>query len=68
MTKPMTSPMTFAEASLINAYRNTSTDRSAIIRSYADMNRLSLGRAEDALDLWAHILSSCASSCARGRS
>jgi hypothetical protein len=61
----MTSPVTFAEAKLINAYRAAATDRSAIIRSYADMNHLSLGRAEDALDLWAHIL---ATHCARGRS
>jgi len=60
----MTSPVTFAEARLISAYR-VSTDRSAIIRSYADMNHLSLGRAEDALDLWVHIL---ATHGARGRS
>jgi hypothetical protein len=51
--------LTFAEASLINAYGSTSiaTDRQAIIRRYADMTRLSMGRAEDALDLWVHILS-----------
>ncbi len=54
----MASPVTLAEARLIDAYRNASIgmERSAIIRSYADLNRLSLGRAEDALDLWAHIL------------
>lgn len=50
--------LTFAEAKLISAYRVASiaADRLAIIRRYAEMTHLSLGRAEDALDLWVHIL------------
>jgi hypothetical protein len=50
--------LTFAEAKLISAYRVASIagDRLAIIRRYSEMTHLSLGRAEDALDLWAHIL------------
>ena len=50
--------LTFAEEKLISAYRAkpAAAERSEIIRKYADMKRLSLGRAEDALDLWAHML------------
>ena len=49
--------LTAAEENLINAYRVTpaAADRSAIIRSYAALKRLSLGRAEDALDLWTYM-------------
>lgn len=55
----MTSSLTFAEANLINAYRCASiANRVAIIRRYADLTKLSMGRAEDALDLWSHILGS----------
>ncbi|HLX43640.1 MAG TPA: hypothetical protein VKR43_09410 [Bryobacteraceae bacterium] len=51
--------LTIAEENLINAYRTApAADRSAIIRSYASLKRLSPGRAEDALDLWAHMLAS----------
>ena len=50
--------LTFAEENLIKAYRAkpAGAERSEIIRKYADMKRLSLGRAEDALDLWTHML------------
>ena len=50
--------MSFAEASLICAYRTAAkaADKIGIIRRYAEMTRLSLGRAEDALDLFAHML------------
>jgi hypothetical protein len=52
--------LTLAEEKLIDAYRAApvAADRSAIIRSYATLKRLSLGRAEDALDLWAHMFAS----------
>jgi hypothetical protein len=50
--------MTLAEMRLVDAYRSVAAvERASIIRLYADMTHLSLGRAEDALDLWAHMLS-----------
>jgi len=48
-------PVTFAEIELIRAYRSAA-ERTPIIRSYAKITHLSLGRAEDALDLWVHLL------------
>jgi len=49
--------MTAAEANLIHTYRSVSIpDRTAIVRKYAQMTRLFLGRAEDALDLWVYML------------
>jgi hypothetical protein len=47
--------ITFAEIELIRLYRSAA-ERTPIIRRYAEINRLSLGRAEDALDLWVHLL------------
>lgn len=63
----MASPVTLAEVRLVDAYRHAAVgaERSEIIHRYADINGLSLGRAEDALDLWAHILEN---HCGRGRS
>jgi hypothetical protein len=51
----MLSEMTQAEVELICNYRS-SAEREPIIRQYAELTRLSLGRAEDALDLWSHLL------------
>jgi hypothetical protein len=48
-------PVTLAEIELIRAYRSVA-DRTPIIRRYAEITHLSLGRAEDALDLWVHLL------------
>ena len=49
--------MTFAEVELICDYRSVErAERAPIIRRYAEMTRLSLGRAEDALDLLSHLL------------
>lgn len=54
----MPAAMTLAEMKLVDAYRSVAVaERAPIIRRYADMTHLSLGRAEDALDLWAHMLS-----------
>jgi hypothetical protein len=47
--------MTQAEVELIYNYR-FAAERTPIIRQYAEITRLSLGRAEDALDLWSHLL------------
>ena len=50
--------MTPGEVELICDYRSAaeSDQRAIIIRRYAEMTHLSLGRAEDALDLWSHLL------------
>lgn len=50
--------MSFAEASLICAYRTAAkaAEKTSIIRRYAELTRLSLGRAEDALDLFSDVL------------
>jgi hypothetical protein len=49
--------LTATEANLIRAYRSVpSLDRGAIVSKYAQMTHLSLGRAEDALDLWVYML------------
>jgi hypothetical protein len=49
--------MTAAEANLIHSYRSVSIpDRMAVVRKYAQETHLSLGRAEDALDLWVYML------------
>jgi len=47
--------LTTSELELIRAYR-CAADRDPLIRRYAMLNHLSLGRAEDALDLWVHLL------------
>jgi len=51
----MLSEITFAEIELIRVYRSAA-ERAPIIRRYAEINHLSLGRAEDALDRWVHLL------------
>jgi hypothetical protein len=50
--------LTSTETSLVLAYRASSSaaERGSIIGRYAEMARLSMGRAEDALDLWAYML------------
>jgi hypothetical protein len=50
--------LTSIETSLVIAYRGSSTaaERGPIIQRYAELARLSMGRAEDALDLWAYML------------
>jgi hypothetical protein len=59
----MSDIITAAEANLIQSYRSVSTpDRSAIVRRYAQMTHLSLGRAEDALDLWVYMLANASRS------
>jgi hypothetical protein len=54
----MPSGVTVAEVGLIRAYRSVAhaLERATIIRRYAEITHLSLGRAEDALDLWVHLL------------
>ena len=54
----MPSGVTVAEVGLIHAYRSAAhaPERATIIRRYAEITHLSLGRAEDALDLWIHLL------------
>jgi hypothetical protein len=54
----MPSVVTVAEVGLIHAYRSVAhgPERVTIIRRYAEINHLSLGRAEDALALWVHLL------------
>jgi hypothetical protein len=47
--------ITVTEIELIRAYRSAA-ERTPIIRRYAEITHLSLGRAEDALDLWVHLL------------
>ena len=61
----MANPVTLTEVRMIDAYRHAfvGAERSEIIHRYADINGLSLGRAEDALDLWAHMLEK---HCGRG--
>ena len=51
--------LTSIETTLVVAYRASSNaaERGSLIRRYAEMSRLSVGRAEDALDLWAYMLS-----------
>ena len=51
----MSSEITFAEIELIRAYRSAA-EKTPIIRRYAEVTHLSLGPAEDALDLWVHLL------------
>ena len=50
--------LTSTETELVMAYRcsSSASDRTSIIRRYADLAHLSMGRAEDALDLWAYML------------
>ncbi len=49
--------LTATEANLIHTYRSASIpDRVAVVRKYAQATHLSLGRAEDALDLWVYML------------
>jgi hypothetical protein len=51
--------LTAAEATLVHNYRSVPIpDRTAIVRKYAQVTHLSLGRAEDALDLWVYMLAS----------
>jgi hypothetical protein len=51
--------LTLAEVSLIYDYRSVAgVKRAEVVRRYAQMMNLSPGRAEDALDLWVHILGS----------
>lgn len=54
----MPSRVSFAELGLIQAYGSTTrmAERRPIICRYAEITRLSVGRAEDALDLWVHLL------------
>ncbi|HTR36875.1 MAG TPA: hypothetical protein VMH80_13285 [Bryobacteraceae bacterium] len=47
--------LTMPEIELIRDYR-CAPDRVPLIRRYAELTHLSLGRAEDALDLWVHLL------------
>lgn len=47
--------LTVSEIELIRDYR-CAPDRAPLIRRYAELTHLSLGRAEDALDLWVHLL------------
>jgi hypothetical protein len=55
----MRSGLTLSEWGLIYAYQSSAgiAERSPIIHRYAEIAHLSLGRAEDALDLWVHLLS-----------
>lgn len=50
--------ITLSEIELVRAYQSTpeALKKAAIIRRYADLLKLSLGRAEDQLDLWAYML------------
>ena len=50
--------LTSIETKLVIAYRASSNagERGSIIRRYAEMARLSVGKAEDALDLWVYML------------
>jgi hypothetical protein len=50
--------LTSIETTLVIAYRASSNaaERGSIIRRYAELVRLSVGKAEDALDLWAYML------------
>jgi hypothetical protein len=54
----MPSGVTVAEVGLIHAYQSVAhaREKAAIIRRYAEITHLSLGRAEDALDLWVYLL------------
>jgi len=53
----MLNVLTATEADLIHSYRSVSIpDRGAIVRKYAQVTHVSLGRAEDALDLWVYML------------
>ena len=46
------------EGELIQEYWNQPSPqrRSVVIRDYARLMHMSVGRAEDALDLWVHLL------------
>jgi hypothetical protein len=53
----MSNILTATEADLIHSYRSVAIpDRVAVVRKYAQVTHLSLGRAEDALDLWVYML------------
>ena len=53
----MSNILTATEADLIHSYRSVAIpDRVAVGRKYAQVTHLSLGRAEDALDLWVYML------------
>ena len=54
----MSTHITATEVELVRAYQSTSeaTKKASIIRRYADLLKLSLGRAEDQLDLCAYML------------
>jgi hypothetical protein len=54
----MPSGVTPVESGLIHAYQcaRDAPERGTIIHRYAKITHLSMGRAEDALDLWAHLL------------
>ena len=47
--------LSISEIELIRDYR-CAAERAPLIRRYAELTHLSLGRAEDALDLWVHLL------------
>ena len=65
----MPSGVTPVEAGLIHAYQcaDDAPERATIIRRYAEITHLSMGRAEDALDLWAHLLDIARKSLVRRR-
>jgi hypothetical protein len=50
--------LTSIETTLVIAYRASSNaaERGSLIRRYAELSRLSVGKAEDALDMWAYML------------
>ena len=52
--------LTSIETTLVIAYRASSSadERGSIIRRYAEWTKLSLCKAEDALDLWSYMLGS----------
>jgi hypothetical protein len=54
----MPSGLTPVEAGLIRDYRcaRDVPERATIVRRYAEISHFSIGRAEDALDLWVHLL------------
>lgn len=55
---PERTMLTSFEINLVAAYRSSSSlpERISIVRRYAELTRLSMGRAEDALDLLAYML------------
>jgi hypothetical protein len=54
----MSTELTLTEIDLVRAYQATpeATERTPIILRYAEFMNLSLGRAEDQLDLWTYML------------